>query len=140
MARPCGCSQKRRADFRHDPGLQRMVEINHHQAAIAQDVGVGPGDGDAARTVQRALRIESCGPLEKIVRGIAVEQRAHARALALQIGIADDHQAFVLVGHIEEAVHEMNGLFFVLLAMACAAGSTPSVVGVATAVAYFVGR
>ena len=94
-----------------------MVEVNHHQSAITQDVGVGSGDGDASGAVQRALRIESCGALEKVIRRIAVEQRAHARALAFQIGIADDHQALVLVGDVEKSVHQVDGLFFVLLTM-----------------------
>ena len=64
-----------------------------------------------------AAGIERRGAADEVVRRIAVQQRAHAGIAALQIWIADDDQALFTVGDIEEAVHQMNRLLFVLRLM-----------------------
>ena len=119
--------QKRGADFRHDPGLQRVIEVNHHQTAIAEYIGEGPGDGDAARAGQRASRIESRGPLrENCSAGLPSSSVPTPGLLPFRFGSPTITRPSYLIGYIEEAIHEMNALFFVLLAMACAGDQPPA--------------
>src|SRR5262249_44216422 len=107
-----------------DDGLnfrfQRIVEIDDNQSFIAKNVCVGSGDGDAARAAENAVGIESQSAFDEVVAGIAIEQRADAgKVLALDVErwIADNDEAVVLVGPVEESVHQVNGLLFVFRIM-----------------------
>ena len=89
--------------------FERVVQIDHYQAAVAEHVGVRSGDDDPPSAVQNAVRIESERALQEIIAGIAVEQRADAGRFAFWIGIADDDEAFVFVRHVEIGVERMDG-------------------------------
>ena len=110
---PCGSSRSGAPISAVMRGCERIIEIDDDEAAIAQDVGVGSGNGDPARAVESAAGIEGGCAADEIIRGIAVEQRADAWIFAFEIRIADNDQAFVFVGDIEKPVHQMDSLLFV---------------------------
>ena len=89
------------------------VEVDHDESIVREDVSEGASDGHAACARQDAVGIEGDGALPEIIGGIAVEERANAGAFRLQIGIADDDEAFFLVSDVEVAVEQVNGLLFV---------------------------
>jgi hypothetical protein len=89
--------------------MQRVGEVHDFEAAVAEDVGVGPRDGDAARTVELALGVEGRRALEEVVARVAVQQRADAC-----LRVSDDDEALVLVADVEEGVERSNRLLFVL--------------------------
>src|SRR3989442_14216110 len=78
-----------------------------------QDVGKIPRDGDAACARQNSIGIECKCALQKIIRGISIEESSDARTLRLQIRVADDHQALFPVSNIKKAVEQGDRLFFV---------------------------
>src|SRR5580704_5611789 len=86
-----------RPNFRGHARLERIIEINDNQAAIAEHVGVDAGDRNAARAIQDAARIEGQGTFQKIISRVAIEKRADARRLASRIRIANNDEAFVRV-------------------------------------------
>ena len=109
--------QERRPDFCGDSRLEWIVEVHDDQSTIAEDVSERSGNRNAACTIQLPFRIKGQRTFEEIICGIAVEQRSHTRTLTLEIRVANDHQTFVFIRNIKEAVHQMDGLLFVLLAM-----------------------
>src|ERR1017187_539760 len=95
------------ADLRGDLRLQGVGKIHHHQATISEHVGVDTGKGDTPSAGQSAVRIEGERPLQEVVRRVAVEQGSDPRRFALEVGITNDDKAFILVGYIEEAIHQV---------------------------------
>src|SRR5260370_27220035 len=68
-----------RADDGGDARDERIVEVDHDESFVREDVSAGAGDGDAARAREYATRIEGDGALQEIVCGVAVEERANTR-------------------------------------------------------------
>ena len=108
-----GFVQRRRTDRRGYLRGERIVEIHHNQSFVGQNVCVCAGNGNAARAGQNATGIESERALQKIVRRVAVEQRAYAGDVRFQVWIADDDQAFFFISGVEKTVSQMNRLLFV---------------------------
>ena len=82
-------AQLRRADPGGDLGRRRIVQVNHHQSGVAQNIGVHAGDDDAMRAVELAVRIERQRALQEIVARLAIEQRAYSRRMRFGRSIAD---------------------------------------------------
>lgn len=101
------------ADVGGNARSERIVEVHHDESFVRKDISEGPGDGDAARAGEYATWIEGDGSLQKIIGGIAVEERADAGTFRFQVGIADDDEAFFFVSDVKEAVEAVDGLLFV---------------------------
>ena len=86
--------EDRRTDGGGDARSKRIVEIHDDEGLVGEDVSERSGDGDAPRSGKNAAGIEGQRAMEKIVGGIAVEKSADARTFGVEIGIADDDQAF----------------------------------------------
>ena len=84
-----------------------VLQRDHHQSGVAADVGVVPHDRDIPRSAEQIVGIESHVALEEVVERVSVQQRAGA----------DQDQAFVLVGHVQIAIHAGDLLLVVLRAM-----------------------
>ena len=94
-------------------GRQRIIQIDDDEGFVGEDVGERSGDGDALRSGEDAAWIEGGGAVEKIICGIAVEQSADAGTFGVEIGIADDDQAFFFIGDVEKSVEQVDALLFV---------------------------
>ncbi len=94
-------------------GAKRIVQIDDDEGFVGEDVRERPDDGDALCSGEDAARIEGGGAVEKIICGIAVEQSTDAGTFGVEIGIADDDQAFYFVGDVEKSVEQVNALLFV---------------------------
>ena len=99
-----------RGDLGGDLRMQRVGELDDFEAAVAEDICERSGDGDAARAVEFAFGVEGRGAFEEVVARISVEQRADAG-----LGVADDDEALVLVGDVEEGVERGDRLLLVFL-------------------------
>src|SRR5215469_4600610 len=105
--------QFRAGDRGGNLGSERIVEVDDDEGLIGKNVSKCSGDGDAASAGEGPFWIEGQGTGQKIVCGIAVEERSDAQTFRLQIAIANDDEAFFLISDIEEAEEEVDGLFFV---------------------------
>src|SRR5262245_16080806 len=105
--------QRGRANRRGNLGCERIVEIDDDQRFVRQDVRIGAGDDDAARSSEDAAGVERQRTLQEIVRGIAVKQSTDAGTLGLEVRVADDDQPLFLVSNVQEAIEQMNWLLFV---------------------------
>ena len=79
------------AQHRRHFGLFRVVQLQHHQAGVAADVGVGAHDRDGVRAAQQAVGVVGQVALQEVVERVAVQQRAGT----------DLDQALVLVGDVD---------------------------------------
>ncbi len=78
--------------------------------------------------------------LQKVIVRVAIQQRADTRPpLHLRIGIANHDQPFLFVGDVKKAIDQVRSSAPHSPGICVRKGSTPNVVGVATAIAYFVG-
>src|SRR5216683_2854693 len=102
------------ADGRGDARGEWIVEGDDDESFVGEDVGKRSSDGDAARAGEDTARIECEGALQEIVSGIAVEERANAGTFRLEIGIANDDEAFFFIGDVKETVEQVNGLLLIL--------------------------
>src|SRR6266850_1219878 len=103
-----------RANAGSDTRSKWIVEIHDDQSLLREDVRIGARDRDPASARQYPVGIEGQSPLQEIVGGIAVEQRANAGTFRFQIGVANDDQAFFFVRDVQEAIEKMNPLLFIL--------------------------
>ena len=71
-----GIIQRRSPDLRRDLRRERIIEVHHHQPPVAKHVGEGADESNAASAVQMPVGIEGQRPLQEIIVGIAIEQRA----------------------------------------------------------------
>jgi len=63
---------------------------------------------------EEAVGVEGEGALKEVVVGVAVEEGGDAGLVLLIVqGVADDDQAFLGVGEVEERVEQVDGLFLV---------------------------
>src|SRR6266404_5484370 len=108
-----GITESGRADVGGNARGERIVEVDHDEGFVREDISEGASDGDAARAREYAVRVERETALQEIVGGIAVEERANTGTFRFQVGIADDDEAFFFVSDVEVAVEEVNGLLFV---------------------------
>src|SRR5260370_10673617 len=74
-----------RADVGGDARDERIVEVDHDESFVGEDVSEGAGDGDAARSRQDAVGIEGDGALQEIIGGSCVEGRRQPRGFYFQI-------------------------------------------------------
>ena len=94
----------RSADLVGDLRVHRIAEIDHDQAVVGGDVGVGADEGDVLGAGELPVRIEREGALEEVVFRVAVRERARV----------DENQAFLAVGDEDVLVHRMDRLLLVL--------------------------
>src|SRR3954463_3952692 len=99
----------RRYDFR----LERIVEVNNDQPFVGDYIAVDPSKDHASRAIKNAVWIEGIGTLDEVVAGFAIEKGSNARIL--RVGVADDDQSFIFVGHVKEPGDQVDWLLFVFL-------------------------
>ena len=71
-----GITESGRADVGGNARGERIVEVDHDEGFVREDISEGAGDGDAARAREYAVRVERESALQEIVGGVAVEERA----------------------------------------------------------------
>ena len=68
--------------------------------------------------IQLSIWVERSGATDEIVRRIAVQQGAHAGKIFLVLeAVPDNYQPLVFIRSVEETVHQMDILLFVLRIM-----------------------
>ena len=90
--------QMRCADLGGDLRRRRIVDVDDNEPTRREDVHVVPGEDDAPRACEHAVRIERERPRQEVVRRVAVEQRCRA----------DEDEPSSRVGHVEVAVQRMD--------------------------------
>ena len=100
-------------DGLEDFGVERVGELDDDETLVAENEGAGAGELDAVGAGENAAGVEGGAALEEVVGGVAVEQRGDAGAVVLEVRVADDDEAFVLIGDVEEAVEQVDFLLFV---------------------------
>src|SRR6185295_5631194 len=66
--------EERRTNFGYNLRLERIIDVDYHESAVAGDVRVSSRNRYAVSSVEHTVRVPGQCTLQKVVLGVAVQQ------------------------------------------------------------------